>query len=269
MYCDWSKRKRRRRNVARGTRHVNTWTRLRKVLMRPALVGTLRWFLRLSNGNYVYNVINSANYSEKPRTKRRKSEMYVFYIKIASPTRREVIKAIHISRCDAIYSRWVTWCFVVLLLAICLMNYVVKQISLLSLHYSEFGSDNNIANLIYISCIALLISQAQLNLWEIYFDYSAMDVGIPVDSPNLVLLFYVVQLFLRELHKSKNLIRIVPMDMSGYYGKFAPYHKRFSWYNVNHLLNFFKENTRKNTNRKYGRALCRNLFINCYNLARF
>ncbi|XP_072755810.1 uncharacterized protein Dcma isoform X1 [Anoplolepis gracilipes] len=45
----------------------------------------------------------------------------------------------------------------------------------------------------------------------------AMDVGIPVDSPNLVLLFYVVQLFLRELQKSKNLIRIVPMDMSGYY----------------------------------------------------
>lgn len=46
-----------------------------------------------------------------------------------------------------------------------------------------------------------------------------MDVGIPVDSPNLVLLFYVVQLFLRELHKSKNLIQIIPMDMSGYYGK--------------------------------------------------
>ncbi|XP_014488942.1 PREDICTED: uncharacterized protein LOC106752058 isoform X2 [Dinoponera quadriceps] len=46
---------------------------------------------------------------------------------------------------------------------------------------------------------------------------SAMDIGIPVDSPNLVLLFYVAQLFLRELHKSKNLIRIVPMDMSGYY----------------------------------------------------
>jgi len=46
-----------------------------------------------------------------------------------------------------------------------------------------------------------------------------MDVGIPVDSPNLVLLFYVAQLFLRELHKSKNLIRIIPMDMSGYYGK--------------------------------------------------
>nr|KAF7402040.1 hypothetical protein H0235_015376 [Vespula pensylvanica] len=44
-----------------------------------------------------------------------------------------------------------------------------------------------------------------------------MDVGIPADSPNLVLLFFVTQLFLRELSKSKNLIRIVPMDMSGYF----------------------------------------------------
>ncbi|KAI4496010.1 hypothetical protein M0802_008225 [Mischocyttarus mexicanus] len=48
---------------------------------------------------------------------------------------------------------------------------------------------------------------------------SAMDVGIPADSPNLVLLFFVTQLFLRELSKCKNLVRIIPMDMSGYYGK--------------------------------------------------
>lgn len=54
-----------------------------------------------------------------------------------------------------------------------------------------------------------------------------MDVGIPVDSPNLVLLFYVVQLFLRELHKSKNLIQIVPMDMSGYYGKLRTFAAEF------------------------------------------
>ncbi|XP_015185339.1 PREDICTED: uncharacterized protein LOC107071131 [Polistes dominula] len=46
---------------------------------------------------------------------------------------------------------------------------------------------------------------------------SAMDVGIPADCPNLVLLFFVTQLFLRELSKCKNLVRIVPMDMSGYY----------------------------------------------------
>ncbi|XP_076280847.1 decima isoform X1 [Lasioglossum baleicum] len=43
------------------------------------------------------------------------------------------------------------------------------------------------------------------------------DIGIPVDCPNLMLLFNVVQLFLRELCKSENLIRIVPMDMTGYY----------------------------------------------------
>ena len=35
-----------------------------------------------------------------------------------------------------------------------------------------------------------------------------------------MLLFYIVQLFLRELCKSKNLIRIVPMDMTEYYGNF-------------------------------------------------
>ncbi|KZC04327.1 PREDICTED: uncharacterized protein LOC107187624 [Dufourea novaeangliae] len=43
------------------------------------------------------------------------------------------------------------------------------------------------------------------------------DIGIPVDYPNLMLLFNVVQLFLRELGKSENLIRIVPMDMTEYY----------------------------------------------------
>ncbi|XP_012280340.1 uncharacterized protein LOC105699713 [Orussus abietinus] len=46
---------------------------------------------------------------------------------------------------------------------------------------------------------------------------SAMDLGIPADSPNLVLLFFLAQLFLRELQKCKYLVGIVPMDMSGYY----------------------------------------------------
>ncbi|XP_029671372.1 uncharacterized protein LOC115240386 [Formica exsecta] len=64
------------------------------------------------------------------------------------------------------------------------------------------------------NCVEACKSTSQLVLPHVQ---SAMDVGIPVDSPNLVLLFYVVQLFLRELHKSKNLIRIIPMDMSGYY----------------------------------------------------
>uniref|UniRef100_A0ABD2W3S7 Syntaxin N-terminal domain-containing protein n=1 Tax=Trichogramma kaykai TaxID=54128 RepID=A0ABD2W3S7_9HYME len=48
---------------------------------------------------------------------------------------------------------------------------------------------------------------------------SAMESGIPADSPNLVLLFFLAQLFLRELHKSKNLVRVVPMDMTGYFGE--------------------------------------------------
>ncbi|KYM83256.1 hypothetical protein ALC53_06524 [Atta colombica] len=64
------------------------------------------------------------------------------------------------------------------------------------------------------NCVEACKSTAQLVLPHVQ---SAMDVGIPVDSPNLVLLFYVAQLFLRELHKSKNLISIIPMDMSGYY----------------------------------------------------
>ncbi|KYM96406.1 hypothetical protein ALC62_12912 [Cyphomyrmex costatus] len=64
------------------------------------------------------------------------------------------------------------------------------------------------------NCVEACKSTSQLVLPHVQ---SAMDVGIPVDSPNLVLLFYVAQLFLRELHKSKNLISIIPMDMSGYY----------------------------------------------------
>jgi len=50
--------------------------------------------------------------------------------------------------------------------------------------------------------------------------YSAMADGILTDNPHLVLLFYMAQLFLRELVKSYRLIQVVPMDMSGYYGKF-------------------------------------------------
>jgi len=49
---------------------------------------------------------------------------------------------------------------------------------------------------------------------------SAMADGILTDNPHLVLLFYMAQLFLRELVKSYRLIQVVPMDMSGYYGKF-------------------------------------------------
>lgn len=46
---------------------------------------------------------------------------------------------------------------------------------------------------------------------------SAVAEGILTDNPHLVLLFYLSQLFLRELIKSYRLIQVIPMDMSGYY----------------------------------------------------
>uniref|UniRef100_A0A1A9WKQ3 Uncharacterized protein n=1 Tax=Glossina brevipalpis TaxID=37001 RepID=A0A1A9WKQ3_9MUSC len=46
---------------------------------------------------------------------------------------------------------------------------------------------------------------------------SATADGVLTDNPHLVLLFYMAQLFLRELVKSYRLIQVVPMDMSGYY----------------------------------------------------
>ncbi|KAG4074454.1 hypothetical protein HA402_015743 [Bradysia odoriphaga] len=41
--------------------------------------------------------------------------------------------------------------------------------------------------------------------------------GITTENSHLILLFYLAQLFLRELFKSYRLIQEVPMDMSGYY----------------------------------------------------
>lgn len=40
-----------------------------------------------------------------------------------------------------------------------------------------------------------------------------------LDNPHLILLFYLTQLFLRELVRSYHLLKIIPMDMSGYFGK--------------------------------------------------
>uniref|UniRef100_A0A182M1S9 Uncharacterized protein n=1 Tax=Anopheles culicifacies TaxID=139723 RepID=A0A182M1S9_9DIPT len=45
----------------------------------------------------------------------------------------------------------------------------------------------------------------------------AIAEGILTDNPHLVLLFYLAQLFLRELIKSHRLVQVIPMDMSGYY----------------------------------------------------
>lgn len=48
---------------------------------------------------------------------------------------------------------------------------------------------------------------------------SAVAEGIPADNPHFVLLFFIAQLFLRELAKCHRLVQVIPMDMSGYYGK--------------------------------------------------
>lgn len=54
---------------------------------------------------------------------------------------------------------------------------------------------------------------------KIFLFSSSVSDGILTDNPHLVLLFYLSQLFLRELIKCYRLIQVVPMDMSGYYGK--------------------------------------------------
>ncbi|KAF6217302.1 hypothetical protein GE061_001656 [Apolygus lucorum] len=46
---------------------------------------------------------------------------------------------------------------------------------------------------------------------------SAVAEGIPVDNPHLILVFYMCQLFLRELAKCSRLVQLIPMDMSGYF----------------------------------------------------
>lgn len=55
------------------------------------------------------------------------------------------------------------------------------------------------------------------NTIERFFSSSVAE-GIPADNPHLVLLFFVSQLFLRELTKCHRLVQIIPMDMTGYYG---------------------------------------------------
>lgn len=48
---------------------------------------------------------------------------------------------------------------------------------------------------------------------------SGSSTAISAENHNILLLFYLGQLFLRELFKSYRLIQVVPMDMSGYYGR--------------------------------------------------
>ncbi|EAL39096.2 AGAP009306-PA, partial [Anopheles gambiae str. PEST] len=67
------------------------------------------------------------------------------------------------------------------------------------------------------SCVEACKHTAALILPQIR---TAIAEGILTDNPHLVLLFYLAQLFLRELIKSHRLVQVIPMDMSGYYGKF-------------------------------------------------
>lgn len=57
---------------------------------------------------------------------------------------------------------------------------------------------------------------------------SSVAEGIPADNPHLVLLFFMSQLFLRELTKCHRLVQIIPMDMSGYYGKSRPFRSKLN-----------------------------------------
>lgn len=54
----------------------------------------------------------------------------------------------------------------------------------------------------------------------LFYHFSSVHAGILAENPHLVLLYYLSQLFLRELFKSYRLIQVVPMDMSGYYGEY-------------------------------------------------
>lgn len=58
-----------------------------------------------------------------------------------------------------------------------------------------------------------------VNIFFFLIIFSAIAEGILTDNPHLVLLFYLSQLFLRELLKAYRLLQVIPMDMSGYYGK--------------------------------------------------
>jgi hypothetical protein len=49
--------------------------------------------------------------------------------------------------------------------------------------------------------------------------HSEEVAATPFDDPHLILLFYLTQLFLRELVRSYHLLKIIPMDMSGYFGE--------------------------------------------------
>ncbi|PNF35465.1 hypothetical protein B7P43_G04113 [Cryptotermes secundus] len=58
---------------------------------------------------------------------------------------------------------------------------------------------------------------SQLLLPQVRSCCSAVAEGIPADNQHFVLLFFIAQLFLRELAKCYRLVQVIPMDMTGYY----------------------------------------------------
>ncbi|KAL1129909.1 hypothetical protein AAG570_012853 [Ranatra chinensis] len=64
------------------------------------------------------------------------------------------------------------------------------------------------------TCVDAFKHTAQLLLPQIR---SAVADGIPADHPHLVIVFYMCQLFLRELAKCSRLVQLIPMDMTGYF----------------------------------------------------
>lgn len=55
-----------------------------------------------------------------------------------------------------------------------------------------------------------------------FYSESEITPSPLLDNPHLILLFYLTQLFLRELVRSYHLLKLIPIDnklMSGYFGK--------------------------------------------------
>ncbi|KAL7013369.1 hypothetical protein ACKWTF_015357 [Chironomus riparius] len=63
------------------------------------------------------------------------------------------------------------------------------------------------------ACVDLCTRAVAIVLPQINGD----EITTPADNPHLLLLFYLTQLFLRELIRSYHLLKIIPMDMSGYF----------------------------------------------------
>ncbi|CRK90559.1 CLUMA_CG004262, isoform A [Clunio marinus] len=70
------------------------------------------------------------------------------------------------------------------------------------------------------ACVESCIKVAKSILPQLKSDSEITATPI-LDNPHLILLFYLTQLFLRELVRSYHLLKIIPMDMSGYFDSSA------------------------------------------------